>query len=217
MNKWLVLKLQGLLQAWGGHTYEDLRHSELIPTRSGLLGLLGACLGIDRSDKRRLEDLSTSVKFTVRTDSKAHRMTDFHTVMAARKVDGKPNKYPIVSRREYLCDASYTVVIGATDNAVISLQSIVDAVKKPIYTPCLGRRSCAVSRPLFEDVVDAESVMAAFSLFEPVGGVIYSETRLNSDDSTMRFRDQPIHTRKRQFASRDVFVHNEHGGSCVSE
>lgn len=50
MNQYLALKLQGVMQAWGGHTYEDLRHTELIPTRSGILGLLAACLGIDRQD-----------------------------------------------------------------------------------------------------------------------------------------------------------------------
>lgn len=217
MNRWLVLKPQGLLQAWGGHTYEDLRHSELFPTRSGLLGLLGACFGIDRDDKDKLEDLSAGVNFAIRVDSEPRRIADFHTVMEARKVNGKPNKFPVVSRREYLCDAIYTVLVGTTDFSVISLQSIADAVKKPVYTPSLGRRSCAISRPLFEGIVEAESMMTAFSMFEPVGGVIYSDTRLDEADSTMRFRDQPIYTRKRQFAGRDVFVHSGQGSTHVSE
>ena len=43
MPRFLVQKLDGPMQAWGTHTYEDFRPSNLFPTRSGLLGLLGAC------------------------------------------------------------------------------------------------------------------------------------------------------------------------------
>ena len=47
MPRYLILRLDGPMQAWGTHTFEDFRPSNLFPTRSGLLGLLGACLGID--------------------------------------------------------------------------------------------------------------------------------------------------------------------------
>ena len=50
MSRYLILRLDGPMQAWGSHTFEDFRPSNLFPTRSGLLGLLGACLGIDRGD-----------------------------------------------------------------------------------------------------------------------------------------------------------------------
>jgi len=207
MNCYLAIKFHGVMQAWGGHTYEDLRHSELIPTRSAVLGMLAACLGIDRKDVSGMEALSQSVRMAVRLDSKPQRMMDFHTVLDARKVDGKPNPNPVVSKREYLCDAQYSVMIHIAEGGVLSLNAIEEAVKKPVYTPFLGRRSCALSRPLFESIVSALDVKQAFALVEPVGGVIYSEEKLHKDDALWRMRDEPIYVRKRQFATRNIHIH----------
>jgi len=108
MPKFLILRLDGPMQAWGTHTFEDFRPSNLYPTRSGLLGLLGACLGIERSDLVGQTQLAASVEFTVRVDSQIPRpgvdgpvakpgikLADFHTVMDARKVDGSANKFPM--------------------------------------------------------------------------------------------------------------------------
>lgn len=207
MNKYLAVKLQGVLQAWGGHTFEDLRHTELIPTRSGILGLFAACLGIRRREIHKLQKLSSSLTFAVRIDSTPTRITDYHTVMSARKVDGKPNPNPVESRREYLCDAVYTILVSCKNSEGISLERLQEAIKKPIFTPFLGRRSCPLSRPLFEDLIIATDVKQAFGLVEPVGGTIYSEIRLHEHDSIWRLRDEPVYERKRQFASRNVFIH----------
>ena len=42
-------------------------------TRSGLLGLLGACLGLERRDREALAQLAESLEFTVRVDSQVLR------------------------------------------------------------------------------------------------------------------------------------------------
>lgn len=47
MRSYLILRLAGPMQAWGQPTFEGTRPTGRFPTRSGLLGLLGACLGID--------------------------------------------------------------------------------------------------------------------------------------------------------------------------
>lgn len=140
MPTFLILKLRGPMQAWGTHTFEDFRPSNLFPTRSGLLGLLGACLGLDRKDDEMQAQLAQSVEFAVRVDEGGVKLPDFHTVLAARKVDGKPNPNPVMSRREYLYGAAFTVVVGGTANAAISLDAIGKAVQCPLYTPVLGRR-----------------------------------------------------------------------------
>jgi len=209
MNRYLAIKLHGVMQAWGGHTYEDLRHSELIPTRSAVLGMLAACLGIERSDVEGLESLSASVRMAVRLDSKPRRIMDFHTVLDARKVDGKPNPNPVVSRREYLCDAKYTILIQSTSEAAYLLEVIEQAIKAPVYTPFLGRRSCLLSRPLFDEVVSAIDFKQAFALIEPAGGVIYSEEKLHENDALWRIRDEPVYARRRQFATRSLYIHSQ--------
>src|SRR4030043_1355038 len=92
MNEYLILRLKGVLQSWGGHTFEDYRPSNLFPTRSGLVGLLAACLGIDRKDLETQKALTDSFQYAVRVDKtpfRFHKITDFHTVLKARGEAGK--------------------------------------------------------------------------------------------------------------------------------
>lgn len=212
MRRFLALKLCGVMQAWGGHTYEDFRHTELVPTRSALLGLLAACLGIDRKDTDGQQALSASIRMAVRADRtkyKPQRITDFHTVMEARKVDGKPNKFPVVSRREYLCDARYTVLLEVSGDTRWDLARIRHALEKPVYTPFLGRRSCPISRPLFETEIEAVDFESAFALIDPGTGVIYSEESPSGESTLYRLRDVPLYGHKRQFASREVHLYQQ--------
>lgn len=222
MPRYLILRLEGPMQAWGTHTFEDFRPSNFFPTRSGLLGLIGACLGIDRRDYGSAQQLATSVEFTVRLDravlrsdsetpvSKvAVKLPDFHTVLAARKVDGSANKNPVISRREYLFDASFTVVIGVQSDALVTLEAIAYALRHPCYTPVLGRRSCPITRPLLDgDVIEASNAKAALANALPVGGLIYAEGDLPSKQP-MYIRDVPMHGRTRQLGTRQVYVHKE--------
>ena len=221
MPSFLILRLDGPMQAWGTHTFEDFRPSSLFPTRSGLLGLLGACLGLERVDLAGQAQLAASVEFGVRVDQelvrpgredavskRAVKLPDFHTVLDARKVDGSANKFPIVSRREYLFDAAFTVAVGARPDAPITLARIAEALRRPCYTPSLGRRSCPLARPLLEGApVEATDAQAALAATPIAGGLVYSEGHASSQP--MRLRDVPLHGRTRQFGTRLVYVHKE--------
>ena len=222
MPRYLILRLDGPMQAWGTHTFEDFRPSNLFPTRSGLLGLLGACLGIDRRDHATLEQLDASVEFTVRADQAVLRadnvkptlkttvkLPDFHTVLAARKVDGSVNKNAVMSRREYLFDAAFTVAIGVKQAAPVTLEAIAKALRHPYFTPVLGRRSCPITRPLLDGApIEASDAKAALASALPVGGLIYAEGDLESTQP-LRIRDVPMRGRNRQFGTRQVYVHKE--------
>jgi len=217
MRTFLILRLDGPMQAWGTHTFEDYRPSGLYPTRSGLLGLLGSCLGLERNDLAEQQSLSASVEFTVRVDSKrigqdqeatvieSRKLLDFHTVMDARKVDGSVNKFPVVSSREYLYDAVFTVAIGSRDGARFGLDQIAEVLRRPCYTPTLGRRSCPLTRPLFVSFCEADTARIALSSFEPNEGLIYCEAEPSAQ--LLRARDVPLHGRKRQFGTRIVYLH----------
>ena len=187
MPRYLILRLDGPMQAWGTHTFEDFRPSNLYPTRSGLLGLLAACLGIERSDHSGQAALAASVEFSVRVDTAVERfdrkqamdkpsvkLPDFHTVMDARKVDGKANKFPVVSRREYLYDAAFTVAVGTKPDAPLALDAIADALRRPLYTPTLGRRACPPTRPLFDGLTEAANGVEAVSV---AGGCLANTAR----------------------------------------
>lgn len=215
--KYLVLKLQGGMQAWGTHTYEDYRPTSLFPTRSGLVGLLGACLGIERQNTRSRQALNKGLLMAVRADEQQWRpqiITDYHTVLEARKVNGKPRDNAILSSREYICDAQFTIVI-ALRNCEIKLDELSEAVRCPIYTPVLGRKSCPLYRPLYETEIKADSLRAALSQVAPGRGVIYSDEPMDGA-SILTIRDVPLPSRLREFASRKVYVLVQ-GGENVSQ
>jgi len=220
MQEYLILKLEGPLQAWGGHTFEDRRPSELFPTRSGLLGLLAACLGIDRTDTEKQQTLAASMLFAVRVDGEPVKMIDYHTVKGARKeYQGLKQNETIQTWREYLQDAKstvcFSVAIWLTERAVISLDELVNAINKPFYTPFLGRRSCPITRPLFEGRVIKKNEHQALASFGPVGGTVYSES-LDETKPKLLIRDVPIPGRKRQFSTRLISVHVGKGREYVS-
>lgn len=217
MRDYLILKLQGPMQAWGRESFEGLRPSELFPGRSALLGLLGACLGIDRIDREGLQALASSVSLAVRVDHQGQKMTDYHTVKNAREdYRGLKSHDTIQTWREYWQDAFYTVAIWNNDDAPISLDEIEQALKRPLYTPVLGRRSCPLARPLFDARVSSDSALSALASSGETGGTVYSEEYLETA-MPLKKRDVPIIHQPRQFASRTVYVTDGQGGAHVSE
>lgn len=132
-------------------------------------------------------------------------------MMDARKVSGKANEYPVVSRREYLCDAEFTVLLEIQPDAPVNLDRLESAIKKPAYTPFLGRRSCALSRPLFEARLDAVDASNALTMIEPCSGMVYSEVLPQEASTPLMMRDVPLYARKRQFVSRQLYVYPSGG------
>lgn len=218
MAEYLILKLDGVMQSWGEHTYEDFRPTLNFPSRSALLGLLGACLGLDRGAVQARQELAEALRFVVRADDDPTRsptqLVDFHTVMEARAVGGKTRSNPVVSRREYLCDSCFTVAIAAAPPMLDRLQL---ALSKPHYTPSLGRRSCPPSRPLLEGRFEAADAVAALASVPPYQGQLYADEAL-PEGLPIRVRDVPIVARHRQFSSRQVYVgYQQREGDDVSQ
>ncbi|SEM66784.1 CRISPR-associated protein, Cas5e family [Syntrophus gentianae] len=226
MRDFLILKLHGPMQAWGEHTFEGLRPSANFPTRSGLLGLLGACLGIKRNDREQLQQLADSVGMAVRIDERhisrkdrtsrtlrVVKMIDYHTVKDAREdYRGLKKHDTIQTWREYLYDAEFTVALWNYPDATLDLSVLETAVKKPYFTPYLGRRSCPLTRPLFEERFESSNLLEAFKRIAPYVGTIYSEEKIG--DRMKRVRDVPLINQPRQFAGRNLYIH---GGGHVPE
>ncbi|MEU6680987.1 type I-E CRISPR-associated protein Cas5/CasD [Streptomyces sp. NPDC046925] len=85
MTHTLLLRLEGILQAWGTHSRFADRDSASHPTKSGVIGLLAAADGHDRDEHRTADDdflpLSTlaNLRFGVRADRPGTLVRDFHT------------------------------------------------------------------------------------------------------------------------------------------
>lgn len=139
----LLIRLAGPMQAWGASSRYSRRDTQQEPTKSGVLGLLAAALGLRRTDE--LEHLA-SLKFGVRVDQPGSLLRDFQV---ARSLDEKKT-FPL-SYRYYLSDAVFVAGVEGESSLIEALSS---ALKNPTFPLYLGRRSCPPSFPLLLSTSD---------------------------------------------------------------
>lgn len=145
----LLLRLEGPLQSWGNHESKFvIRRTAEAPTKSGVMGLLCAALGISRADARRELPRLNELQMAVRIDRPGVRWWDFHTVGAGMQMPtaaGKTKPGAMLTRREYLADASFLLALQGDPELVRELR---EAVSHPFWPTYLGRKSCPPSLPL---------------------------------------------------------------------
>ncbi len=156
--KVVLIRLEGPLQAWSAQGKLGIRDTEREPTKSGVLGLVGAALGMSRDDDATLAALA-SLKMSVRVDRAGSLLHDYHTAGGGKfrasrhRVFGLEKKQgdTVVSHRFYLQGASFVAALEGDD---VFVSRIAVALRSPRYGPFLGRRSCPPSVPLFVGVLD---------------------------------------------------------------
>ncbi len=159
--KSVLVRLEGPLQSWGTQGRFGIRDTDREPSKSGVLGLIGAALGMPREDDTRLAQLA-GMSMAVRVDREGKLLDDYHTV-GAGTFRGEPHslyskKDPAITIRGYLADASFLVGLGSDDVALVS--EVAQALQAPTWAPFLGRRSCSPSAPLFAGVVEGDPASA---------------------------------------------------------
>jgi len=111
MHRYLVFQLYGPLVSWGEQAVGEARHSATHPSRSAVLGLLAAALGIKRPDtagkpeeKEGLERqhllLADSIGVGVKVDSAGIVLKDYHTTQVPPQVAVKKESYVITRKDE---------------------------------------------------------------------------------------------------------------------
>lgn len=137
----LLLRLAAPLQSWGTASRFVRRNTDPAPSRSGVLGLLAAAQGRRRTDP--LEEL-LGLRIGVRIDQSGRLERDFQT---ARTRDGATSM-PL-SYRFYLADAVFAVAVEGDRTLVESLHQ---ALRRPVFPLYLGRRSCPPAGKLLHGV-----------------------------------------------------------------
>ncbi|MHB1416585.1 MAG: type I-E CRISPR-associated protein Cas5/CasD [Chloroflexota bacterium] len=153
-EEFIYLRLEGPLQAWGETSRWTVRDTRLEPTKSGLVGLLAACLGWGMEDDARIAALAQAVAVGVRADRPGSVVRDYHTVYggvlsAEGKVKINQNsKEPetVESWRDYLADACF---LAAVQGPPALLDEVEEALRRPVWPPFLGRKSCPPALPIY--------------------------------------------------------------------
>ncbi|MEU7556012.1 type I-E CRISPR-associated protein Cas5/CasD [Streptomyces sp. NPDC044571] len=85
MTHVLLIRLAGPLQSWGLVSRFTRRDTHSRPTKSAVIGLCAAALGLDRAADLHAEDLPLAqLRFGVRADRPGVPVRDYHTVGAGR-------------------------------------------------------------------------------------------------------------------------------------
>jgi len=191
----LLFRLQGPMQSWGTTSRFDERDTQLEPSKSGVLGLVCAALGRDRTES--VEDLA-ALRMGVRVDREGTPMRDYQTAtgvfLALGKVDAKRT---VVSPRFYLADAAFLVGLEGQDR--ILLEGVQRALGSPVWPLALGRKSFVPGLPvLLKDGLwdrDLESALENYPrLASPRRGQSKDGLRVLLEDASegsMRM-DQPM-------------------------
>ena len=135
----LLLRLAAPLQAWGADSKFETRKTNREPTKSGVIGLLSAALGLRRDETEPLARLA-QLRFGVRVEREGQLLVDFHMA----RNEEKDRSY--VTYRHYLEDAVFLVGLESEDTAL--LQELAEALTHPVFPLYLGRRACPPTLPL---------------------------------------------------------------------
>ncbi len=199
----LLLRLQGPMQSWGTTSRFDERDTQLEPSKSGVLGLVCAALGRDRSEP--VDDLA-ALAMGVRVDREGTPLRDYQTATGVLIATGKVDLgRTVVSPRYYLSDAAFLVGLEGDGDL---LSRIHGALRHPHWPLCLGRKGCVPSPPVFlSDGLQANTLMKTLKQYpELVTGAARQSRRLLLEAEVGSVRlDQPIAPfAKRRFGPRFV-------------
>lgn len=160
MSGVLLLACVGPMQSWGTRSRFQERDTEREPTKSGVIGLVCAALGRDRSEP--VDDLS-ALRLGVRVDREGVLRKDFQTAQDVI-VAGGNGWQNLISNRYYLADAAFLVGL---EGGMDLLQEIHAALARPKWPLFLGRKSYVPSLPpyLKDGLIENADLRQAFAAY----------------------------------------------------
>ena len=174
-DPYLLLWLEGPLQAWGHDSRFGRRDSLEFPTKSAVLGMLCCARGASGPEVdwlKKWHHLDMEVMAYVRTDRnglakpREPMLEDFQMVGSGyddkdpwqillipktsegKKAVGGGTK---MTYRYYLQDMAFAVVLQAPEDEV---SDVVNALKWPVWDLYLGRKNCVPTEFIFQGVFD---------------------------------------------------------------
>ena len=198
----LLLRLQAPLQSWGISSLFTERDTAREPSKSGVIGLICAALGRERSAD--LGDLAR-LRMGIRVDREGKLQIDYQTSGNILRSDGSISKNAVVSRRYYLADAVFLVGL---EGDLEELRRIDYALRSPTWQLYLGRKAFPPSVPiwLYDGLREGELETELRAYLPLVKGE--EKLRLVIEDENGQFlrQDVPLNFAERKFTSRYVRV-----------
>jgi CRISPR system Cascade subunit CasD len=207
MPGFLHLRLAGPLLSLQGPCIDGQPQGLEIPTRSMITGLLGAARGIDRAEVERLQALQDGMALAIVVHRPGTPIIDFQTTDLTKphlrgpmwkrgggvvKREGSADALTRhVQHRPYLCDADMSVLVDLSPRSGMAVEEAAEAVQRPRWPLGLGRRCCMPSRPIFEEIIEADGIEAAALAVAAPGEAVYLPATLARPGIGDRFAAVP--------------------------
>lgn len=174
MGHFLTFAMVGPMASFGTLAVGERRDGGDRPARSAVLGLVGACLGLTRDDQAGQDALAQGYGLAVLCHASGRLLTDYHTAQTApsrrnwspatraRELAEAPGELAtILSRRDYRMGSWHLGALWVRGDAPRwSLADLRDALREPVFTPSLGRKSCPPGLPFAPQLVEGASAAA---------------------------------------------------------
>ena len=171
--QFLLFTLYAPMASFGEIAVGERRMSWARPSRSAVLGLVAAARGLDRADEGAHAQLEASLYYAVRTDVPGRPLMDYHTAQAPKARRGltystrreevsAEDLNTVLSTREWLSDACFTVCLWEREGSAVSLNDLAGALREPQFVLYAGRKSGPLGLPLDPALIVAETFSRAF-------------------------------------------------------
>jgi CRISPR system Cascade subunit CasD len=211
----LALRLEGPMQSWGTSSRFNRRSTDLLPSRSAVMGLLCAALGLPRGSGEEGEWLARCAALRMKTvavprlrrdrELAVRRLEDYHTVLNTPKAGGG-SKDCHITRRQYLLDAAFCVFLSGGRPV---LEQAAAALRDPVWGVYLGRKCCIPSAPVLAGLFDTEEEAARRCLPRPLDELVWTEDAPCFESGEDSVPDMPLSfaSAARQFSLRRIVRH----------
>jgi CRISPR system Cascade subunit CasD len=175
MPAYLTFALVAPLASFGSIAVGERRSGWDRPARSAVLGLIGACLGLERDDDAGQDALAADYALALLCQSPGRLLADYHTTQVPPAKRGRRfatraqelavpghELNTILSRRDYRTGAWHLGAISLRrESARWTLEELAAAMRRPAFVPYLGRKSCPLGLPLAPRISDAPDAPVA--------------------------------------------------------
>lgn len=181
----LLLCFDAPLQSWGTMSRFVVRDTATEPTKSGVVGLLAAALGVARDDTDGIARLA-ALRLGVRVDREGVVERDYHTVQNVPTTAGTGHR-TVVTERYYLADALFLVGLEGEPGL---LAELYQAVQRPRWPLFFGRKAFVPARPLVSTGAAGEPVTGRGLVDQPLVDALrdhlWLETREEARDRALK-------------------------------
>lgn len=232
----LLLRLSAPMQSWGVMSRFSRRDTGKEPSKSGVVGLLCAALGISRDEANKENPVFANLinlKMGVVVLREGILQSDYHTAQNIIKADGSlpPKGDTKLSTRFYLADADF--VVGLAGDDLETLGTAQAALQKPVWQLFLGRKAFVPDMPVYfrEGILTSEKPLEDFLRSGELVEILQkyrdefgersgkSETRqrliIEDEQGSETRQDVPLSFAARRFTNRRVkteFIKLKNGG-----